>query len=67
MLFLQGTKDAFARTDRLEPIVAGLGEGATLIRIEGGDHSFNRSRKDDAREVGASLAPLAVDFIKEHR
>jgi predicted alpha/beta-hydrolase family hydrolase len=66
MLFLQGTKDPFARVDRLAPVVQSLGARARHVAIEGGDHSFNRSRKDDQREVGASLAPLACDFIREH-
>ena len=66
MLFLQGTKDAFARQDRQEPVLRELGSRATLITIEGGDHSFNRSRKDDPREVGASLAVPAVEFIRDH-
>ena len=32
---------------------AKLGDRATLVAIEGGGHSFERSRKDDPREVGA--------------
>jgi predicted alpha/beta-hydrolase family hydrolase len=66
MLLLQGTKDAFARPDRLEPVLRDLGARAMLVPIEGGDHSFNRSRKDDPREVGASLAAPAAGFIRDH-
>jgi uncharacterized protein len=66
MLFIQGTKDAFARQDRMEPVLDELGARATLIRIEGGDHSFNQSRRDDPRTVGASLAAPAADFIRDH-
>jgi hypothetical protein len=66
MLFLQGSKDPFARPDRLEPVLRSLGTRATFVAIEGGDHSFNRSRKDDPREVGASLAEPVVAFIREH-
>ena len=40
MLFVQGTRDAFARWDLLEATLARLGERVTLLRIEGGDHSF---------------------------
>ena len=45
MLFLSGTRDAFAQRDLLVPVVerlAGSGPGrrATLVWIEDGDHSF---------------------------
>lgn len=40
MLFVQGTRDAFARGDLLEALLARLGERATLHTVEGGDHSF---------------------------
>ncbi len=65
MLFLQGTKDPFATSAVLEPTIADLAATATLHPIEGGGHSFERSRKDDPREVGASLAPIAAAFIRE--
>ena len=66
MLFLRGTRDPFARADRLEQLLRELGDRAVHVPIEGGGHSFERSRKDDPREVGASLAPLAVEFIRRH-
>jgi uncharacterized protein len=65
MLFLHGTKDPFADPARLANVVARLGERATLVDIEGAGHSFERSRKDDAREVGASLAPIAAGFVRD--
>ena len=40
MLFVQGTRDAFARRDLLQATLATLGARATLIEIEEGDHSF---------------------------
>ena len=40
MLFVQGTRDEFARWDLLEATLARLGDRATLLRIEDGDHSF---------------------------
>jgi hypothetical protein len=40
MLFVQGTRDAFARWDLIEDVVGRLGPGSRLLRIEGGDHSF---------------------------
>ena len=43
MLFLQGSRDAFAEVELLSPVCAELGELATLKVIEGGDHSFHVS------------------------
>lgn len=40
MLFVQGTRDAFARPDLLEATLARLAARATLLRIDEGDHSF---------------------------
>ncbi|MGH2679976.1 MAG: alpha/beta hydrolase family protein [Actinomycetota bacterium] len=67
MLFLQGTSDPFASPDLLRQVVARLGERATLVPFEGGGHSFEvRGTKRDAREIGASLAPHAAAFIRDH-
>jgi predicted alpha/beta-hydrolase family hydrolase len=40
MLFVQGTRDAFARPELLEAVLDRLGARARLHRVEGGDHSF---------------------------
>lgn len=40
MLFLQGTRDGLADLGHLKPVIAGLGEKATLHLVDGGDHSF---------------------------
>jgi predicted alpha/beta-hydrolase family hydrolase len=67
MLFLQGTSDPFATTDLLRRVVKKLGDRATLVPFEGGGHTFEvRGRKRDPREVGASLAPHAAEFIRDH-
>ena len=67
MLFLQGTSDPFASPDLLGRIVKKLGGRATLVPFEGAGHSFEvRGRKRDPREIGASLAPHAAAFIREH-
>lgn len=64
MLFLQGTRDPFARPELLEKVVARLDQ-ATLERVEGGDHSFRvRGAKADDREIGASLASVAAPFVR---
>ena len=67
MLFLQGTSDPFAAPALLQRVVKKLGDRATLLPVEGGGHSFEvRGAKRDPREVGASLAPRASAFIKDH-
>jgi predicted alpha/beta-hydrolase family hydrolase len=66
MLFLQGTRDAFARRDLLEPLVRGLGPRATLHLVEGADHSFGvvkRSGRSPA-EVLAELLATTVDWAR---
>jgi predicted alpha/beta-hydrolase family hydrolase len=66
MLFLHGTKDPFAEPATLAKVLGRLGRRATHVPFEGAGHSFERSRKDDAREIGASLAEVAGPWIKEH-
>jgi len=59
MLFLQGTRDAFARADLLEKTLERLGERATLHWIREADHSFKvtkRSGRDPADVEGELLA-----------
>ena len=41
MLFLQGTRDALAELEQLEPLAQQLGRRATLQLIDGADHSFH--------------------------
>jgi uncharacterized protein len=65
MLFLEGTKDPFARPELLGPVVKQLGDRATLEPVEGGDHSFRvRGVKADDREIGAALADVAGPFVR---
>jgi predicted alpha/beta-hydrolase family hydrolase len=40
MLFLQGTRDDFARLDLITDVTEGLGPDATLHLVDEGDHSF---------------------------
>jgi len=65
MLFLHGTKDPFAEPKELAKVVRRLGDRATLVDVDGAGHSFERSRKDDPRIVGASLAPQVAAFVRE--
>ncbi len=69
MLFVSGSRDALAELPLLEPLVAGLGERATLHVVEGGDHglrvlaSSGRTSEDAQAEalnaVAAWIQPLA--------
>ena len=45
MLFVQGTRDDFARWDLLTAVLERLGPRATLHAVEGGDHSFKVLKK----------------------
>ena len=65
LLFLQGTRDPFARPESLARVLARLGDLAELYPVEAGDHSFNvPGRKRDPREVGAELAVVAGPFVR---
>jgi predicted alpha/beta-hydrolase family hydrolase len=58
MLFVQGTKDTFARPDLLESTLDALPR-ATHVPIDGGDHSLRvkgRPAPDVAREIAAAIA-----------
>ena len=65
MLFLQGTRDALADLELLEPQIARLGKRATLQRFQDADHSFHvpaRSGRKDA-EVMIELADAIAAWI----
>jgi predicted alpha/beta-hydrolase family hydrolase len=65
MLFLQGTRDPFAKPELLDTVIGKLGDRATLARVEGGDHSFRvRGVEADDRGIGASLAAVAAPFVR---
>jgi len=63
MLFLQGTRDALAALDELEPLCRSLGDRATLTLFADADHSFHvpaRSGRKDAVVRGEMLDALAA-------
>ena len=64
MLFLQGTRDAFASPELRHSTVASL-PTATLVEIEGGDHSFKVPGRAPT-EVMEELIEVAARFINEH-
>jgi hypothetical protein len=46
MLFISGSRDTFAERSLLEKVVDKIGDRATLVWIEGGDHSLKTSKTD---------------------
>ena len=65
MLFLQGTRDALAELDQLEPVCKALGQRATLKLLLDADHSFHvpaRTGRKDA-EVRAELLDALAAWI----
>jgi hypothetical protein len=67
MLFLQGTRDALAELQLLEPVCQSLGKRATLKLFADADHSFHvpaRSGRKDA-DVLAELLDITADWIKD--
>jgi predicted alpha/beta-hydrolase family hydrolase len=65
LLFLQGTRDDFARWDLIEAVAARLGPRATLHRVEGADHSFHvlkTSGRTDP-EVRAELVLAVTSWL----
>jgi predicted alpha/beta-hydrolase family hydrolase len=68
MLFVQGTRDAFARWDLLEALLASIGSRARLARIEGGDHSFKVPRGGPApADVEAEIARAVLAWLADVR
>jgi predicted alpha/beta-hydrolase family hydrolase len=66
MLFLQGTRDALAGLDLLRPVLAGLGDLATLHVVEGGDHSFKVLKRSGRTqdEVMAEIGDAVVGWVR---
>ena len=63
MLFLQGTRDALATLDQLQPVCDALGARATLNLFQDADHSFHvpaRTGRKDAQVRGEMLDALAA-------
>ena len=59
LLFISGTNDTFAERPLLESVVKKIGKHATLVWIEGGDHSLKTSKK------GTESLHTAVEKIEE--
>jgi predicted alpha/beta-hydrolase family hydrolase len=66
MLFLQGTRDALAELNLLEPVVKSLGSLATLHLVKEADHSFHvlaRSGRND-REVMTEVLDAFAAWVE---
>jgi predicted alpha/beta-hydrolase family hydrolase len=66
MLFVSGDRDALAELNLLEPIVAGLGDHATLHLVASADHSFKvpaKSGRTAAEAEAEALDALAKWMI----
>ena len=64
MLFLQGTRDEFARLELITEVCRKLGPRATLQLIEEGDHSFKVPKRTGRtpEQVLAALADRIAEF-----
>jgi len=66
MLFLQGTRDEFAKLELLQPLIARLGERVTLKLFQDADHSFHvparTGRKDG--EVRIEILDALAGWIE---
>jgi uncharacterized protein len=63
MLFLQGTRDAFAELALIEALAARLGKSATLKLLESADHSFHvpaRSGRTDVQVRSEMIEAFAA-------
>jgi predicted alpha/beta-hydrolase family hydrolase len=63
VLFLQGTRDALANIDLMQALARKLGTRATLVLLEGADHSWHvsaRSGRKDADMMAEALDALTA-------
>jgi predicted alpha/beta-hydrolase family hydrolase len=58
MLFVSGTRDALAELDLLQPVVAGLGDRATLHMVDQADHSFKVAARSSRTTADAEAEAL---------
>lgn len=66
MLFVQGTRDAFARWDLLEGLVERLGPRAQLHAVDGADHSFavTKSSGRSAEEIREEILRVVLEWFE---
>jgi hypothetical protein len=68
MLFVQGTRDDFARWDLLTAVLGRLGDRATLHAVEAADHSFKVLKRSGrtAADVEAEVHGAVVSWLGAH-
>lgn len=68
MLFLQGTRDQFARVDLITSVCERLGDRATLHLVEDADHSFGVPKRSGRapESVIEELADTLVTWARSH-
>jgi uncharacterized protein len=68
MLFLQGTRDNFARLDLITDVCEELEPNTMLHVVEGGDHSFGVLKRDGRTpsEVLRELVDTTVEWARSH-
>jgi uncharacterized protein len=62
MLFLQGTRDALAELDELQPVIKSLGKRAALKLYDPADHSFHVPAKSGRKDPEV-LNEILDDFV----
>jgi predicted alpha/beta-hydrolase family hydrolase len=69
MLFVQGSRDAFGTPAELKPILERLGDRASLVEVEGGDHSFvvPKAAGADKADVHERILTMLGDWIDRVR
>jgi hypothetical protein len=65
MLFVSGTRDALAELDLLKPVVAGLGDRATLHLVDQADHSFKVAAKSGRTNAEAEALDSLTEWMLE--
>jgi predicted alpha/beta-hydrolase family hydrolase len=67
MLFVQGDRDALCRMPLMKPVIARLGERATLHVVEGGDHSFKVLKRSGrtTQEAHAEVIATALSWLRD--
>ena len=66
MLFVQGSRDNFGTPSELKPVLASLSPLPTLHTVEGGDHSFKisgRDQKGRQQAVYSEIQDAIVEWI----
>jgi predicted alpha/beta-hydrolase family hydrolase len=65
MLFVSGDRDALAESELLKPVVAGLGQCATLHVVRGADHGFKVAAKSGRTNADSEVEALdaVADWI----